>query len=471
VCLWEHAPLEIADQVLTPLPESPDESVPGAHHALCRMLRHGRLLHWSRDSGQTRLMSALGYAAPETTIQTSPVLALPVAAPAVAPATGDSSVAFIGHVYQGLAPYAEERLDILAAGSISEWMHDRQVPLWDVLGRKIAALPPALRQRLALDRDQTFFWRFAHRVIVSQAQTALRLHMLGAAGVPVVCYGNLDASHPGIPANLRPVPGRVAYGAELAGVLARHAIVIDVHNPGVIDGFSEKAILAFTAGGFALVDRKQDWVDTFGALGEAVSYIDADDLASKVDLFLSRPRFRRELADAMRHEIQTRHRLDHLLADVLTAAAERSRGASGPLAPHPEGGPPPIVVMRLVREVRSYPYWNGRVEQVGDGALVTTSAVAWEYAAEIPLPATLDAMRGPHLRLRVRVQTGCLGFAVNHLASGKLAGEQLASAAPDVLALSVELPPNGPISVIVRNATEGQSCGLLTDVELCERAA
>jgi hypothetical protein len=60
---------------------------------------------------------------------------------------------------------------------------------------------------------------------------------------------------------------------------------------------------------------------------------------------------------------------------------------------------------------------------------------------------------------------------VNHLASGKLAGEQLASAAPDVLALSVELPPNGPISVIVRNATEGQSCGLLTDVELCERAA
>ena len=470
VCLWEHAPLEIADQVLAPLPEDPLDSLPGADHKLRRVLCHERLVHWSRDSGQTRLMTDLGYAAPASVIQTSAVLALPITAPPAAPATDDGSVAFIGHVYQGLPSYSVEELNLLAAGVIDAWMRDPRVPLWNVMMDGIAALAPALRQRLALDRDQTFFWRFAHRLIALQAQTALRLRMLAAVPVPVICYGNLDARLAGLPATVRPVADRVRYGAELAAVLACHAIVIDVNNPGNIDGFSEKGILAFTAGGFALVDRKRDWIDAFGSLGEEVSYTDADDLAAKVDLFLSRPAYRREIARAMRAEIQDRYRLDRILSDVLATAADKQLGAAARRMSAGVRETPAEVVMPLLGDIVSHPLWDGAsVEHSETGALVTTPTAMWQYAAEIPVPPTLPPLREPHLRIRVRVETGRLGFAVLRPATGELSGEQFVSATTEAIRLTMELPLEDSIVVIVRNAADGQSRGLLTEALLCDR--
>ena len=61
ICFWDHAPLELASALLTPLPEHPSASRAGAYAYLQRALTHERLLHCSFDTGQTRLMERLGF--------------------------------------------------------------------------------------------------------------------------------------------------------------------------------------------------------------------------------------------------------------------------------------------------------------------------------------------------------------------------------------------------------------------------
>jgi hypothetical protein len=69
----------------------------------------------------------------------------------------------------------------------------------------------------------------------------------------------------------------------------------------------------------------------------------------------------------------------------------------------------------------------------------------------------------------VRVETGRLGFAVLRPATGELSGEQFVSATREAIRLTLELPLEGSIVVIVRNAADGQSRGLLTEASLCDR--
>jgi len=48
ICYWDHAPLELADQLQLPHPSSPPESQTGALEALRRTLANERVIHWSR---------------------------------------------------------------------------------------------------------------------------------------------------------------------------------------------------------------------------------------------------------------------------------------------------------------------------------------------------------------------------------------------------------------------------------------
>jgi hypothetical protein len=478
ICLWEHAPLEIASQLLAPLPDRPVDSESGADRTLRRVLTHPRLVHWSRDSGQTRIMQELGFASAEAVVQEGATLALPVRVPARPPsglaAAGEPRVGFIGHFYHEVPAYPDPELGALAADSIKEWVEDRQSPLWDVLARKIAGLPVELRQRLALEQDQTFFWRFTHRLIVHHAQTVVRLHMLGAARVPIACYGNLNPNAAGVPPNLCAVPGHIPYGSELAEVLARHPITIDVLNPACINGFSEKPVLGFTAGGFVLVDRKKDFVDAFGEVGEAVSYTDADDLAAKVDRFLANPGYRRELGEAIRAEIRTNYTLDRVLSRVLWAAFAQGQAMarSGRKAHDGDADRHVTVVMNLLAEIRSDADWPGaRVEHSGAGALVTTGPRAWNYAAAITVPPFVTAMREPHVRLRLIVAAGRIGVSVMRRETGELVAEQVVSATPHTVSVNVELPHDGAVTVILRNTVDGESRALVTEAALCDRTA
>ncbi len=320
ICLWDHAPLELADQLLAPHPADPEASVAGARGKLIRALTDPRLIHWSPDTGQTQAMKELGFLLPDRVIEQS-MPTLPGFRPPQTTEDRKSGVAFVGHFYQEPTDYPDPALRALADRSIHTWTGASGRPLWSVLLENIDELDPEVRDGLALHWDQSYFWHFAHRLVLHEAQTALRLNVLGSAGVPVTCYGNLNMELPGVPRNLIPVAGHIPFGPELAARLARHTITIDVLNPAYIHGYSHKPMITFASGGFMLVNRKRDFIAAFGEAGEAVSYgSDPGDLAVSVDRFLTNPAYLQEVGAEIRETISIRFQLKDVLARVLEAA-------------------------------------------------------------------------------------------------------------------------------------------------------
>ena len=108
-------------------------------------------------------------------------------------------------------------------------------------------------------------------------------------------------------------------------------------NPSFIAGFGHKSVLGFAAGGFVLLNRQRDFVDTFGDAGEAVSYSTADELAGKIDLYLTKPTLRREIGGVIREKLFARHTLQATLARVLEQAAAEL-GAARTRRPHRRSG-------------------------------------------------------------------------------------------------------------------------------------
>ena len=150
ICLWDHAPLELAEQLLAPHPAGPADSRAGALETLRRILTHPRLIHWSRDTGQTRIMQDLGLLLPDRIIQeNSPALPGFLAPQASAAQPG---AAFIGHLYQEAPDYPDPALAALAESSINVWLGQEDAPLWDILARRIAAIPKPYANNLPSTR-------------------------------------------------------------------------------------------------------------------------------------------------------------------------------------------------------------------------------------------------------------------------------------------------------------------------------
>ncbi len=470
VCQWDHAPFDLADQLLTPHAASPEASLPGALPRLRRALAHPRLIHWSRDDGQTAIMTELGLLPPGR-----PIFELPPALPdfelhgRMAATEGDvlESVAFIGHFYQEPATRPACPSTALARRAIADWQADGG-SLWNSLSGAIAALAPSERAGLALEHDQSFFWGFVHRLVVHDAQTARRFTLLGAAGVPVTCYGNLQTGAPGVPPSLGAVPGHIPFGRPLAHVMTRHAILVDVMNPGFIDGISHKPMAAFAAGGFMLLDRKRHFVEAFGEAGAAVSYDGPDELAAKIDFFLGRPERRRELGDEIRARLLQRHRLSDVLARVLGAAADSIR-STVEAPPTPIRAPTrPIKVKNLLPSLRSHAAWTGAAVRRGlVGRKVSTGPGRWGYAAAIELPEIVGRLEAPYLQVTLHVEEGRIGIGTIASADAPFEGEQLFGKTARPITATLELPRAG--TVVLRNAAGAPSRARILTAYLCDR--
>jgi hypothetical protein len=122
ICLWDHAPLDLADQVLAH-PADPVGSAAGAHETLRKSLTHPRLIHWSPDTGQTQIMEELGFLLPDHVIQES-LPSLPGFLPQESSLNeaGTPGVGFIGHFYQESPAYPHVGLRTLVEGVIQEWL-------------------------------------------------------------------------------------------------------------------------------------------------------------------------------------------------------------------------------------------------------------------------------------------------------------------------------------------------------------
>jgi hypothetical protein len=463
VCLWDHAPLELADQLLAPHPAGPGDSEGGARRKLGEIWTHPRVMHWSPDTGQTELMQELRFVRPGRVINAS----LP-GVPEFHPqgVTPDRRVGFIGHLYQEPRQYPDPAIEDVARKTLEGW--SGEPGLWYVLLDRIAALDGALRTRLALDLDQSYFWHFAHRLILHDAQTALRLKVLGSAGIDVLCYGNLKTDSFEVPRNLIAVPGHIPYGPALAACLARHEIMIDAFNPGSIHGFSHKPMIAFASGGFMLVNRKRDFIHAFGDAGEAVSYQpDSGELAAKIDLFLTKPAYRREVGDAIREIIAERFQLRDVLARVIEAAFDRATESSA--ADQPETDEETTPVADLLPALQSDAGWTDASTVHIDGTAVLTCAQQWAYAAALRIPDRLKTMRDPCLRIRMAVETGRIGVAAL-LHTGALIGEQHASANPRPVTMTVELAKPGVCRVIFRSSAPTPCRAVVFEAALCDRS-
>lgn len=474
ICIWAFAPIDFADQLLAPHPAAPSESKDGAAAALQRHLTHPLLMHCSRDSWQTRIMQALGFALPnQIVLMGSPALPgfVPGAISSTAAGADEPRVAFIGNLYQDMPTYAEAALHGLQQDSINQWLTDNSSSLWDVVIDHIGALPAELRQRLALVQNQTFFWHFVHQLIVYHGQTIKRLHLLAAIGRPIAFYGNFRQNAPGVPPNLWARTERFRFGPELAAGFARFPITLNVTNPGFVNGYSYNPILTFAAGGFALVDRKQDLIDSFGDVGEAVSYRSAEDLAAKVDRYLTNPRERLSLGDAMRAEIRANHSLGTVLRRILQCAAQRFLGdfdrqterASWEKRSHPAS-----VLMNLMPTLRTHSHWlDACVEHIAGQAIVTTAAEPWAYAAEIPIAPLAPTPGELYVRLSLVVEVGRIGICVTRTETGALISEQIASATGNAISMTVEVPENIGITLIFRNTVKQRTRVALIEACLC----
>jgi hypothetical protein len=295
--------------------------------------------------------------------------------------------------------------------------------------------------------------------------------VLGSAGVPVACYGNLKTGVPGVPRNLTPVPGNIPFGPELAAALTRHTINIDIFNPGSIHGYSHKPMIAFAAGGFMLVNRRQDFIQAFGEAGEEVSY--DQNLGAKVDRFLTNPKYLGEVGEAIRETISTRFQLKDVLTRVLHAAFHCAEGApfhSTP--PRPLDSRAPIVVAKnLLKKIRTRREWSGASVEHQNGTALIVAPQQWGYAAEIKIPGSVKKMQEPHLRLNLIIEAGTIGVAALLDRTEELMDEQLVSASAGPIAITVELPHKGVSTVVVRNTAGSSSRARVLEANLCDRVA
>jgi hypothetical protein len=458
ICLWDHAPLDVALALIGPHPAGSAEAG-DALGQLKRALDHPLLIHWSPCTYQTALMTQLGLMGPNAVIQEL-LPALPGFEPSDAPR--EPGAAFVGRLYQNVPAFEDSRLESIADEIVRQYVADPARPAWEVLSDRVEALPPAERSGLALRHDDAFFWNFAHDVILLRAQTARRLDVLGSAGTPVTCYGNLRTGTQGVPENLKSAEA-VPFGPELARLFARNEITIDVNSPGSPHGPSTKPMLTFASGGFALIDRRADFIEGFGEAGAAVCY--DNDLPAKLDRFLSDARYRRETGDAIRETIRARYQLNDVLSRVLEQAHQI---AGGPAQPKASGIRPSRVLANLLPTLYSRPHWEGvKLQTTSYGVEIEAPPLAWGYCAEIPIEIGEAEWSEPHLRIGVEVLEGRIGIGV--LTPAGMYGEQYVSATSGPVMVTLELPLQGPTSVILRNTVDEPSRAVVVEASLCER--
>jgi hypothetical protein len=303
-----------------------------------------------------------------------------------------------------------------------------------------------------LSHDETFFWQFVHRFILHDAQTATRLAVLGAVGVPVACIGNIDTRMAGVQDNLVAAGTHVEFSDGLPQALSACAITLDVLNPGFIDGYSHKPVQAFAAGGFMLLNRVGGFVESFGEAGEAASWTSHADLAAKIDHYLTRPTLRREIGDTIRAEIARHHTLSHVLRRVLGFAAELHDSPPQPASRSVVAGGNGAA---LLPRWRTHAHWHGAMLVPFSDGLELVCGDAWKYAAELPLTAA-EAGTG-RLITDLFVRSGRIAVTVvpTDRQVGVLYEVLVGPSAPATTEVDIPLTWQEPVSVILRDAAGG----------------
>jgi glycosyl transferase family 1 len=320
ILLWDHAMLQFAPILLGRLPDHPGESVGGCLALFRTELSHPLYVHVARDSGHREMAHALGVV-PRERVLVEPSFAHPDLYTARDRCTRRTDVAFFGHM-RPLELDARPARHHAALIELREMVLRNKVdrlatPVLHDLVAALDDLPSPLRVSLHLHPDESFYWSLLCGEM-AVAQTWLRQALLEGLARGVAFYGDYGAPDAGGRVDRR--PDRFRFGADLARAFAATAVTVDLVNPGFLHGYGSKVMNCFAAGGFMLLDRKQDFVDLFGPLGEAVSFSSLDELQTKVDYYLANEEERVAISEALGERIREHHSLPGLLRRLTDVA-------------------------------------------------------------------------------------------------------------------------------------------------------
>ena len=327
IMLWDHGLLQLPQQILGPLPNSPADSFGGCIRRLKHVLNHPLFVHYSPDHGHMDVFHKLGI------INKSKVrFFLQPAYPnyvrygyRTPPANAyRTRVAFAGNVYvkgaQSLPFRSTPGLAEIEARVLAAKQARLTDCLWDLITAEIKTLDRATRKRLRLEPNSAFFWQFMHEEIETVGNTEARLGVLTALRREFDFFGNFV--EPESVSTLRDKYKMrfrkcLDYFTELPLLFMNSDVIVDVVNLGYNTGVSPKIMGCFACGGLVLFDYKRDFHEHMGDLGNQVMYRSLDQLNSMVDDYLSNPAKRRDVSRYLQHRVATEFNFAALSKKIL----------------------------------------------------------------------------------------------------------------------------------------------------------
>lgn len=497
--LWDHGLFGFPSQILAPLAERPEDSLPDSIRRVSEAIDRPLMHHFPIDSGQVAEMRRIGL------LHSDKVQPVPAVAYRPFLDFGEkrqsrqyvNDVAFVGNVF--LSDQYQAKADQSIAGRCREAVIAGKLskptePAWSLLTEQVEALSAAERAESRLDYDQSYFWHFANDVVCIQCNTHSRMQILNSIKSNVAFYGAF-VDPAGIPrlneSGSIEYKGYAHFSTELPQVYAGSRILVDVTNAAFISNCSTKPICCFAAGGFSLFDYKPDPIAHLGSDVEKVMFRDFEELNAKIDYFLTFERERESLADHLMDVIRRKSDFTESVYDpAMKILAERAGSgiwsslkefgtrifggiAGGPatiqLSDEPDKPVGPTQRLTTVN-------WSPAIEPQWQGALllsetpmqIRTAESAWGYSAVFPIPKhdpTDNARRRVWIEAKVRTITGRVGLGL-FLEEDALTEERVVGAEEGICTLFFPLPATGVNGLLVRSAEVPSSVIELIDIAL-----
>ena len=311
--LWDHGLLQLPQQILGPLPATPAESSGGSLRRLKKALNHPLFLHYSPDRGHIAVLDKLGVMDRRKVrffLQPAYPNYVRYGYRTPSPGAFRTRVAFAGNVYvkgaQSLPFRDEPELSAIQSRVLAAKKSRFTECLWDLLSAEIGALDPAVRKRLRLDPNHSFFWQFMHEEIETVGNTDVRLGVLTGLKRDFDFYGNFV--EPDSQATLRDQYHMrfrkcLDYFTELPLLFMNSDVIVDIVNLGYNTGISPKIMGCFACGGLVLFDYKDDFHQSMGDIGDQVMYRSIDHLNSLLEEYLAHPRRRRDVSRYLQQRV------------------------------------------------------------------------------------------------------------------------------------------------------------------------
>jgi spore maturation protein CgeB len=246
-----------------------------------------------------------------------------------------TDVAFCGNLYLDQTRrdpcFREPALESVVAGMVRRKLADLGRSNWDLLCEELDRLSPRTRDRLGLYPGRRAFWEFYIAAIWTAMNTHPRMEILKRIPRRVRMFG-LFSEHASREL-LQEYPnlefaGQLDQFRELPMQFAATRVNICLSNGLIQRGTPSKLIDCLASGGFALCDPKADLMRLFGPKVKAIFCRNSDEFNAKIDYFLSKPKERREIVEALRRDIRKHCTLRAFYERALGLVREQRRAWS-----------------------------------------------------------------------------------------------------------------------------------------------